>query len=504
MHCNGLDLLLIQLPNLKESAYLIGVASLKAFLSDRGHKVLCFNPAKELYEASNEQEKIHWKNLLSNSSEFSPSNSSELREIIHQISKKIIDFQPKHLGFSIMFGNLSNTLIVAEQIKRSHPEISILLGGPGVMLKVQEEKMREVADFIFYGDSEYSLLEYLEGKNPKDILGLAWKNSGSWQKNPNRPTPKDLSLFPQPDYSDFKNDPYATSLLNPTPITLGRGCPFRCKFCSVKNYGLEYRHFSIDSCLSHLKTQVELGNSNFYVHDPITNGNPGWIRDFSKAIIESKMKIQWGGNIRLAKYLLETETLDLLFESGFRTMITGLESGSPGVLQHMRKYADLDSIHKIFEKIESVKNKYDFKIFLQLIVGYPTETESDFQMTLDFVRARKSTISEIASCSSFLIIPSENDEMMDLIQDPTLQLKFFTDSDWSTPHSTPSVRLNRMQRAERLFRSLDLPYRMFYMDRLEHIVTTKANSDPASGSFQILGQDLENRNQDLNLIETHS
>lgn len=469
MHRSGLDLLLVQLPNLKESAYLIGVASLKAFLSVNGFNVRCLNPAKNLIEKLPEDQRTHWTNLLSNTSEFSPPPQIALKELIQQLDQEILSSQPKHLGFSVLFGNLTTTLMVAEEIKKRHPKLPILLGGPGVMLKVQEEKMGAVSDFIFYGDSEFSLLEYLQGKNPKEILGLAWKTSSGWQKNAKRPTPKDLSLFPQPDYSDFETDSHAQTLLNPTPITLGRGCPFRCKFCSVKNYGLEYRHFSVESCLSHLQKQVEMGKTNFYVHDPITNGNPGWIREFARAIVRANLKIQWGGNIRLAKYLLETETLDLLFESGFRTMITGMESASPNVLKHMRKFADLDSIQRIFQKIHQVKEKYDLQIFLQLIVGYPTETEEDFQMTLDFVKAHRNTISEVASCSSFLIIPSENDEMLDLIQDPSLRLKFVTDSNWSTPHSNPSIRLNRMKRAERLFQELNLPHRMFYMDRLEQL-----------------------------------
>jgi radical SAM superfamily enzyme YgiQ (UPF0313 family) len=469
MHRSALDLLLIQIPNLRETAYLIGVASLKAFLSESGYQVECFNPAAGLLRNANPHKKNELETLLSNSSEFHPPALAELSELIHEIRTRIKQTNPRHIGFSVIFGNLSTSLMVAKEIKKSFPNIPMLLGGPGVKLDVSEDAKREVADFIFYGDSEYTLREFFEGKTKEEILDLGWHSPQGWRRNPARVNSKDILPFPQPDYSDFQNDSHASSLLSSTPITLGRGCPFRCKFCSVKSYGLEYRHFRIEACIDFLKQQVDLGKNHFFVHDPITNGNPGWIREFSRQILKNNLQISWGGNIRLAKYLLETETLDLLFESGFRTMITGLESGSPNVLQHMRKYAEIENIYKIFDKIRGLKSKYEINILLQLIVGYPTETESDFQMTLNLVRDHRDIIGQVFSCSAFLIIPSENDEMADLIKDPQLHLKYISDSNWSTIHSNPEIRLSRMQRAARLFEELKIPHRLFYLDRLLEI-----------------------------------
>jgi radical SAM superfamily enzyme YgiQ (UPF0313 family) len=487
MHCSNLDLLLIQLPNLEEPPYLVGAASLSAYLKKNGQEVKSFvAPSKSFLENPDLLQDPAFKKTFSNYSEFSSINEEILDFAVREILEHIHSLRPRFLGFSLIFGNVSNSIHCAQKIKVSFPNLPILFGGPGANLQSHQSQMREIGDFIFFGDSEQSVLDLLENHKAKDkIDGLDWKKQKTWISHSQKPYFESLDSIPQPDYSDFQADPYSKALFESIPLSLGRGCSFRCRFCSVRKYGLNYRQFSIESCIQFIESHLHQGKNSFYVHDPIINGNPGWIRDFCREIIKRNFKIYWGGNLRLAKYLNEGETLDLLFESGYQSIITGLESGSPNVLTHMRKYADLAIIDQIFEKIRKAKQRFDIKLNLQLIVGYPTETENDFKATLEFVDRHKDLISSILSCSSFMVIPSENEEMMDLMQDPNLQLKFRTDSNWSTPFSNPNIRLDRMHRAEKLFQNLKIPYRMFYGDRLDMIPQVeRVSHDLQPNSFE--------------------
>ncbi|PMP85614.1 MAG: hypothetical protein C0174_03855 [Thermodesulfobium narugense] len=60
-----------------------------------------------------------------------------------------------------------------------------------------------------------------------------------------------------------------------------------------------------------------------------------------------------------------------------------LQSASPKVLRSMKRFANVD---KILDKIFQIKEKRnDFLVSADIIVGYPTESDKDFQMTIDFL-----------------------------------------------------------------------------------------------------------------------
>lgn len=60
-----------------------------------------------------------------------------------------------------------------------------------------------------------------------------------------------------------------------------------------------------------------------------------------------------------------------------------LQSASPEVLKSMRRFANVD---KILEKVFEIKEaRHDFLVSTDIIVGYPSESDEDFQLTIDFL-----------------------------------------------------------------------------------------------------------------------
>jgi threonylcarbamoyladenosine tRNA methylthiotransferase MtaB len=60
-----------------------------------------------------------------------------------------------------------------------------------------------------------------------------------------------------------------------------------------------------------------------------------------------------------------------------------LQSASPEVLKSMRRFTNVD---KILEKIFEIKDsRPDFLVSTDIIVGYPIESDRDFQLTVDFL-----------------------------------------------------------------------------------------------------------------------
>ncbi|AEE14930.1 RNA modification enzyme, MiaB family [Thermodesulfobium narugense DSM 14796] len=60
-----------------------------------------------------------------------------------------------------------------------------------------------------------------------------------------------------------------------------------------------------------------------------------------------------------------------------------LQSASPDVLKSMKRFTNVD---KVLDKIFEIRDKRDnFLVSTDIIVGYPTESDRDFQMTIDFL-----------------------------------------------------------------------------------------------------------------------
>ena len=94
---------------------------------------------------------------------------------------------------------------------------------------------------------------------------------------------------------------------------------------------------------------------------------------------------------------------------------------------------------------------------MQLIIGYLNETEEDFQKTLEFVEEFRDCISEVITCSAFLIHAPLQKRWIAEGQ----YLNYVNGVNFSTIYNTPMDRLDRLDRAEALFKRINLPYSIY-------------------------------------------
>jgi radical SAM superfamily enzyme YgiQ (UPF0313 family) len=145
-------------------------------------------------------------------------------------------------------------------------------------------------------------------------------------------------------------------------------------------------------------------------------------------------------------------------------MITGFESAAEPVLRHMKKYTNVEGVRQIFENVRQVNKEKDpndhrppLYFGMQLIIGYLNETEEDFQKTLDFVEEFRDCISEVITCSAFLIHTPLKKRWIAEGQ----YLNYVNGVNFSTIYNTPMDRLDRLDRAEELFKRINLPYSIY-------------------------------------------
>jgi radical SAM superfamily enzyme YgiQ (UPF0313 family) len=119
---------------------------------------------------------------------------------------------------------------------------------------------------------------------------------------------------------------------------------------------------------------------------------------------------------------MKPEMFDLMRDSGAGTMLIGVESGSQRVRDHMKKgytQAELDYCMEQFSRT-GIKTRF------LMIVGYPTETQEDFQNTMDMFSnyihyCKNGTIEEVNLGLTLNLLPktplTDNLEKYGLVQE---------------------------------------------------------------------------------------
>jgi len=145
----------------------------------------------------------------------------EMTEFCYAGSKDVI-------AFSCWENLLPYVVLIAERIKRRDKNKIIVLGGQGPT-GVAKELLEAFPfiDFIVMGEGEITAFELfdalLEGRDPTDILGIAYRKGDEIIINPPRPFIKDLDTVPFPAYYKIDLDKYQR-----IHVITSRGCPYRC------------------------------------------------------------------------------------------------------------------------------------------------------------------------------------------------------------------------------------------------------------------------------------
>ena len=157
----------------------------------------------------------------------------------------------------------------------------------------------------------------------------------------------------------------------------------------------------------HLYKKYNVNEFNF--SDSLINGSLKEFRKFIKIITDFNKTLsnplKWTSQFIVRdKGQVNEEYWQHIAESGGQQLAIGVETGSDSVRMHMNKKfnnADLDYTMSMLEK-------YNITCSFLMIVGYPTETDKDFQETLDmFARYKHLThiITNINIGSTLGILP---------------------------------------------------------------------------------------------------
>jgi anaerobic magnesium-protoporphyrin IX monomethyl ester cyclase len=235
-------------------------------------------------------------------------------------------------------------------------------------------------DSVVVGECEATLAELagrlIEGKDWKDIPGLAYRNCDKITMASPRMPEANPDVFPFPE-RDLQP-------LSTVSILASRGCYNHCSFCPVPafyNNGPLWRGRSPRNVLEEMTQLIHRGVRDFYFVDAnfIGPGEKHRHRTMELARLIRPLGISFGMETRPNE--LGLEILESLALAGLKTLLLGIESGSAPVLGRLRKNARINAGVKAIELCRSIGIEPEIG-FLMFV---PDGTVEDLKHNLDFL-----------------------------------------------------------------------------------------------------------------------
>jgi len=182
---------------------------------------------------------------------------------------------------------------------------------------------------------------------------------------------------------------------NTQTIILSNGCLGSCYYCAVKFARGKLESKPIEKIIKEIEYSVNEEKSKEILLTSQDNGCYGFdinenLNTLLKKIIEIKgdFKIRIGmANPQHLKIIINELIEIYKNEKIYKFLHIPIQSGSNKILKEMNRYYTIEDVYDIIEKFK--KEIPDISIGTDIIVGYPTETENDFQETIDFIKKIK-------------------------------------------------------------------------------------------------------------------
>ncbi len=279
---------------------------------------------------------------------------------------------------------------LVNRLKNAYPGIKIIAGGPGATFSHQVFLGSTPVDYCVIGEGEITLRELLSNINysPVGIQGLAHRENEHVVLNTKREQIADIDTLPVPDRNFYDMERYINNggkagelFGNPrriTQILAGRGCPYKCTFCSKTFSGVRFRSIDkIEEEIADLKKEYNIDMLDFSDELVVVNKK----RTLELCASLKRIGIQWGCQGRLN--LVDEEILQSMKDAHCVYIGYGVESFSQKILDRMGKHVKVETILPVIEMTKRI----GMKPLIQYMYGFPGEDDSSIERTVAFYSA---------------------------------------------------------------------------------------------------------------------
>ncbi len=313
-------------------------------------------------------------------------------EIANQIPRDV-----DVIGLSCMFSiNWPCDRALANYLKEQFPNATLIAGGESTTgMAEQCLKQTKGLSVCVLGEGEETivdLIKALELNTPlSEVSGIAYKNEqGEVIKTKKRERIRNVNDVPFPAWELLPIENYQTHSAYPGEkprITLSilatRGCPYECTFCTSPDmWGTRYFMRKPEVVVAEIEyAKNNFGATNFEFFDLTAIIQKRWIIEFAKLVVERQLDITWKIPAGTRSEAIDEEVAYWLKKSGCYFITYAPESGSPRLLNLIKKKVSLESI---MQSMRYAK-KQDMIVYINMIMGLPDETHLDVWKTFWFL-----------------------------------------------------------------------------------------------------------------------
>ena len=300
------------------------------------------------------------------------------------------------IGVACMFSTLwPLTRDLANCIRAQFPDAILVLGGehgtavPELTLRTSD------FDIVVLGEGEETFVRLANalttGLPWSDLPGIAHCLDGSYRNNGLSARSRKVDDIALPDWDSFPIEGYidrhqinGSNIGRSMPLLATRGCPYQCTFCSSPSmWTTRYvprNPAAVANEMDLYKRKYNVVNFDFQDLTAIVKRR--WVIDFCNELIARNLAVTWQMPSGTRCEIFDEEVADLLYRSGCRALAFAPESGSPEILEKIKKQVDLVEL----TKAARVAVRRGLKLSCFIVIGFPDDTRASLAKSLWLVR----------------------------------------------------------------------------------------------------------------------
>ncbi len=351
------------------------------------------------------------------------------------LAGQLQEFTPDVVAVTALTPEVYAAMDVLRSAKEFDSEIFTVVGGHHVSLMPEDFFIPQV-DAIALGEGELALPRLVDAVAAGGSLGgvpnIIYRDAdGQFIRNERDLGPLDMDSLPLPrrDLTAKYRDQYFFLFDKPdTSVATGRGCPFRCNFCSVwEFYGGKTRQMSAERVLREVEA-VDTAHITFVDDNFLMN----YRREDAIAdlVLNRGIDMRFSMECRTDSIARHPELVEKWVEAGLYAVLLGLEGDSDRMLEKVNK----KNAARVNEEAIRICHDNGVIIWGAFIVD-PDWTADDFKRLRDYV-----TEKEITHTQFTVLTPLPGTELYRQMFDDLLTHDY---SCFDTLHAVTETRLPR-------------------------------------------------------------
>jgi anaerobic magnesium-protoporphyrin IX monomethyl ester cyclase len=261
------------------------------------------------------------------------------------VKTRILEFQPDVIGITATTPLMNQLRDISVLAKDICPSVRVIGGGAHVSSLPRESLLESCLDAVLVGEADISFAEYCDGKPPKDIKGLYYRDGEQILSTELQTPIANLDDLPLPAWELYDKEIYrkhgSRLFARHQPVAsveFSRGCVYKCDYCASKmTMALGYRKKSPARCAAELKKLESLGFREAVLVDDIFTSDQEWASRVCDAIIDAGVKIAWTCTNGIRVESADEGLFEKMYKAGCYRVSFGFESGNDAILKSFGK-----------------------------------------------------------------------------------------------------------------------------------------------------------------------